>query len=89
MNTQTNDRMIMTTQDWFVTVLLTMFVPVGVIMLLIWVFNPDTNTNKSNYAKAVLIIYGLLFAVYIGYMVVFGLAIFNSMTSVLHTVLHF
>jgi hypothetical protein len=86
MNTHTNDRKIMTIQDWFVTVLLTMLVPVGVIMLLIWVFNPDTNTNKSNYAKAVLIIYGLLFVVYIGYMVVFGLAIFNSMTIILHSI---
>jgi uncharacterized membrane protein YqjE len=82
MNAQTHDSTIMTTQDWFVTVLLTMLVPVGLVMLLIWVINPSTNTNKSNYAKAVLMIYGLLFTVYIAYMIIFGFAILNSMTSV-------
>ena len=82
MNKQTNDSFVMSTQDWFVTVLVTMIFPVGVVMLLVWIFNPTTNENKSNYAKAVLIIYGILFTVYVGYLVIFGIAIISSMTSI-------
>jgi len=59
-----------------------MVVPVGLILLFIWVFNPSTNENKVNYAKAVLLFYAMLLTVYLGYIVIFGIAIFNSFSSI-------
>jgi uncharacterized membrane protein YqjE len=82
MKLQAHSRSVMTTQHWFLTILVTMLVPLGLIMLFIWVFNPSTNENKANYAKAVLLFYGMLLIVYLGYMVIFGIAIFNSFSSI-------
>lgn len=71
----------MSIQDWIITVLLTLLIPVGIIMLFIWVSDTSTNPAKAKYAKTVLFIYGLLLTIYVSYFVFFGLAIFNSMSS--------
>ncbi len=82
MAVQTQTRSVMTTQDWFVTIFITTLFPIGLVMLFVWVFNPNTNENKVNFAKAVLLFYGLLLTIYVGYIVIFGIAIFNSMSNI-------
>jgi membrane protein YdbS with pleckstrin-like domain len=77
-----NINSVMTTKDWFLTIVITLIFPIGFIMLLVWVFKADINQNKVNYAKAVLMLYGLLFTIYIAYMIIFGVAILSSMGNI-------
>lgn len=81
MTVQANTRSVMTTGNWFITIFLTLIVPIGFIMLFFWVMNPSTNENKANYAKAVLMLYGMLFTVYLSYIIIFGMAIFQGMSN--------
>ncbi|RUO70100.1 hypothetical protein [Pseudidiomarina salinarum] len=43
------------TSEWFVTLLILSIPVIGVIMLFVWSFNDDTNPNKKNWARAVLL----------------------------------
>lgn len=66
------DESIMTTGSWFVTMLITAIPIVGIVMILIWAFGSTGNTNRRNYARAVLIwaiislVLGILFFVVFG-----------------------
>ena len=49
-----------------------MFIPiVNIIMLFIWAFNNSENKNKSNWAKATLIVYVLRVFIYIIIIIMF------------------
>jgi hypothetical protein len=61
-NTQTS---VMSVKDWAITLILTMIPLVGIIMLFIWAFGAGHNENKSNWAKAALIIAAVVFVIYI------------------------
>ena len=64
---------IITTSEWIITKLI-MFIPiVNIIMLIIWAFNNKTNINKSNWAKANLII--MIFRVMFYFIIVFVTAL--------------
>ena len=64
---------IITTSEWIITKLI-MFIPiVNIIMLIIWAFNNKTNINKSNWAKAHLII--MIFRVMFYFIIVFVTAL--------------
>tara|TARA_A100001037_G_C14800181_1_gene478540 strand:+ start:361 stop:621 length:261 start_codon:yes stop_codon:yes gene_type:complete len=64
---------IITTSEWIITKLI-MFIPiVNIIMLIIWAFNNKTNINKSNWAKANLII--MIFRVIFYFIIVFVTAL--------------
>lgn len=60
---------VVTTGDWFVTMMITAIPLVGVIMLFVWAFGGGANPNKENMAKAALIwlfislVIGILFFV--------------------------
>ena len=73
---------VMTTKDWFFTIVITLLFPVGFIMLFVWVFSSGTNQNKANFAKAVLMVYALLFTIYSAYIIIFGVAILSSMGNI-------
>ena len=45
----------MSVKDWFLTLLITYIPLVGLIMLLVWAFDSNTNLNKKNFAKASLL----------------------------------
>lgn len=45
----------MTLGDWLVTLLLTAIPFVNIILLIVWAFSSNTNLNKKNYSKAMLI----------------------------------
>ncbi len=42
-------------KDWFLTLLITYIPLVGLVMLLVWAFDSNTNLNKKNWAKASLL----------------------------------
>jgi len=45
----------MSMKDWFITLLISYIPLVGLIMLIVWAFDSNTNVNKKNWAKASLI----------------------------------
>lgn len=52
---QQQDTTPMSMKDWFITLLISYIPLVGLIMLIIWAFDSNTNVNKKNWAKASLI----------------------------------
>lgn len=58
MNTNNDKKsQVVSTGDWLVTKILMQIPILNIILLLIWSFQKDQNYNKSNWAKATLIIY--------------------------------
>ena len=55
-NKKDNNR-VLTIGEWLVTKLLMLIPIVNIILLIIWSFNTNENVNKSNWAKATLIVY--------------------------------
>ena len=50
--------------DYLVSMLLTMIPVVGIILLFVWAFSSGTNTNKSNWAKAMLVFMAVIVVLY-------------------------
>jgi hypothetical protein len=46
---------VMSMKDWIITLLISYIPLVGLIMLIVWAFDANTNPNKKNWAKASLI----------------------------------
>lgn len=69
---------VMTTGEWFVTLLITAIPLVGLIMLFVWAFGGGTNPNKSNWAKAALIMMAIVIVLYIIFFVTLGAALFKG-----------
>jgi hypothetical protein len=67
----------LTVGDWFVTILVAAIPLVGLIMLFVWAFSSDTNPNKSNWAKAMLI----WMAIGIALWFIFGAAMLGLISS--------
>jgi len=55
-NNKDNNR-VLTIGEWLVTKFLMLIPIVNIILLIIWSFNTSENVNKSNWAKATLIVY--------------------------------
>ncbi len=55
------------TSEWFVTLLVLSIPVIGVIMLFLWSFSDETNPNKKNWARAVLL--WLLLAFIAGFLI--------------------
>ena len=68
-----NDTRVMSVSDWLVTILIMIIPLVNIIMLFIWAFSDSGNRNRSNLAKAILIMYAILIAFYILVFIVIGL----------------
>jgi hypothetical protein len=52
---QQQDTTPMSMKDWVITLLISYIPLVGLIMLIVWAFDSNTNVNKKNWAKASLI----------------------------------
>ncbi len=74
-NQQDNSPMSM--GDYLVCMLLTMIPLVGIILLFVWAFSRGTNTNKANWAKAMLVFLAVVLLIYI----VFFAMIMGSLAS--------
>lgn len=70
---------VMTVKEWVITLILTAIPLVGIVMLFIWAFGSDTNKNKSNWAKAALILAAIFLVLYIIMIALFGAAFMASM----------
>tara|TARA_B110000438_G_scaffold264462_1_gene277156 strand:- start:382 stop:630 length:249 start_codon:yes stop_codon:yes gene_type:complete len=55
-NNKDNNR-VLSIGEWLVTKFLMLIPIVNIILLIIWSFNTNENVNKSNWAKATLIVY--------------------------------
>lgn len=75
------DQKVMSVNDWILTTLIAAIPIVGFIMLFVWGFGSDTNPNKANWAKAVLIWIAIFIALNILAMVFFGAAFFSSFSQ--------
>ncbi len=75
----TNQHQPLKVSEWVITLLITAIPLVGLIMLFVWAFSSDTNVNKANWAKAILIWYAILLALYLLFFLIFGAALFSSM----------
>ena len=66
--------------EWIVTFLITAIPLVGIILLFVWAFGSNTHPGKANWAKAILIFIGFMFALYFLIIMVIGV----SMASLLN-----
>ncbi len=58
--------------EWILTIL-ALFIPcVGIILYLVWAFGKKGNVNRRNYCRAYLVIYGIIMAIYLLIVLVFG-----------------
>ena len=72
-----NNKKIISTSEW-ILIKLIMFIPiVNIVMLIVWAFSNKTNINKSNWAKANLIIMIFRFAFYLIIVFVTALILVN------------
>jgi hypothetical protein len=67
-----------TVGDWMITLLIMAIPIVNLVMLFVWGFGSGTHPSKANWAKASLIWMAIIFAIYILFFVIFGLAILSG-----------
>ena len=75
-----NDKII-STGEWVASKFLLLIPVVNIIFLFIWAFNKTENRNKSNWAKATLIVYVLRLFIYMLIILMFFsffMSLFNS-----------
>ena len=64
-NTNKENVPVVSTGEWVASKFLLLIPIVNIIFLLVWAFNKSENKNKSNWAKATLIVYVLRIFIYI------------------------
>ncbi|MEF9915725.1 MAG: hypothetical protein RR275_08455 [Lachnospiraceae bacterium] len=66
--------------EWVLTILAVM-IPcfVGIGLYFYWSFSKKGNINRQNFCRAALIVYGVLFVIYLLFMMLFGFAFISSM----------
>lgn len=64
--------------DWIISVIITKIPLIGLIMLIVWAVDKDTELSKANWAKAELIVQLIGIAIFIIVMAVFGFAFLNN-----------
>lgn len=62
----------MSVKDWLITLLLMAIPIVGIVLLFVYAFGNNENVNKQNWAKAQLIMIGVVLALVIFCLLVFG-----------------
>lgn len=63
---------VMTLKDWVITLVILMIPLVNIIMMFVWAFSSSENRNRSNFAKAYLIIGLIVFGLVMISMLFFG-----------------
>ncbi|MBL0014195.1 MAG: hypothetical protein IPP30_11010 [Flavobacterium sp.] len=62
----------MSVKDWLITLLLMAIPVVGIVLLFVYAFGNNENVNKQNWAKAQLIMIGIVLALVIFCLLLFG-----------------
>ncbi len=70
----------MSVKDWLITLLLMAIPVVGIVLLFVYAFGNNENVNKQNWAKAQLIMIGIVLALVIFFLLLFG-SIFAAMMA--------
>lgn len=65
----------MSVKDWILTLLVLCLPCVNIIMMFVWGLGSNGNVNRKNYAKAALIIWAVLFALYLLISLIAGISI--------------
>lgn len=60
-----NDTRVMSVSDWLITMLIMIIPLVNIVMLFVWAFSNSGNRNRSNWAKANLIMTAIFIVLYI------------------------
>ena len=66
-----NENEQMSVGDWVITMIIASIPLIGIIMLFVWAFGSDINLSKKNWAKAILIFFGIIIVIYILIIVLF------------------
>lgn len=74
------DQSPMSMGDWVLTILALCIPCAGIVLYFVWAFGKTGNINRRNYCRAALIITGILFVIYIIFIIIFGLAAFSSIS---------
>lgn len=67
--------------DWILTILAAMIPCGGIVIYFIWAFSKSTNINRRNFCRAQLVIMGIVLAIYLIFVVLFGTMIFSAFDS--------
>lgn len=65
--------------EWLLTILVGMVPCVGIVVYCIWAFGANTNINRKNYSRAMLIVMAIVIVLYIVFFGVFGIAMANAL----------
>lgn len=68
---------VVSVKEWLLTNLILMIPLVNLMMIFVWAFGPNTNPNKANYFKAVLILFAIVMVIYL----VLGVVFFGSVAA--------
>jgi hypothetical protein len=64
--------------DWIISVIVTKIPLIGFIMLIVWAVDKNTDPNKSNWAKAELIVKLIWFLIIIIFIAIIGISFFTN-----------
>jgi hypothetical protein len=65
--------------EWLLTILAGLVPCVGIVLYFIWAFGANTNINRKNYSRAMLIVMAVVIVLYTLFFVVFGIAMSNAL----------
>ncbi len=71
----------MTMGDWLLTLLACLIPCAGIILSLIWAFGKNGNVNRRNFCRAQLIITGVIFALYIIVILIWGVSFAGALST--------
>lgn len=72
---------VVSVKKWIITLLIMMIPLVNIICLIVWAFNDSENKNRSNWAKAQLLIFLLAVVLGVIFAMIFGIAILGFSNS--------
>lgn len=72
---------VVSVQKWIITLLIMMIPLVNIICLIVWAFSNNENKNRSNWAKAQLLIFLISIVLAIFFFMIFGIAMLGLSDS--------
>ena len=67
--------------EWIIAVLVKRLPLIGLIMLIVWATDKNTDTDKANWAKAELIVKLIIFALVLIFIAVIGFGVFANFAN--------
>lgn len=77
---QNNNNNDVTVGEWIIATIVMMIPLVNIVMMFVWAFGSNTKPSKANYFKAALIMTAISLALTFAIALVFGAAIFGSLS---------